>query len=68
MIDRYNAIYTFCRLYEEWCLKRKSEQVDDITKKDEDKNEEASQQSLSEIVDELIESMGIPKDFFKFLI
>ena len=34
MIDRYNAIYTFCRLYEEWCLKRKSEQVDDITKKE----------------------------------
>ena len=22
MIDRYNAIYTFCRLYEEWCLKK----------------------------------------------
>jgi len=34
MIDRYNAIYTFCRLYEEWCLKKKSEQVDDITKKE----------------------------------
>ena len=34
MIDRYNAIYTFCRLYEEWCLKKKSEQIDDITKKE----------------------------------
>ena len=34
MIDRYNAVYTFCRLYEEWCLKKKSEQVDDITKKE----------------------------------
>ena len=34
MIDRYNAIYTFCRLYEEWCLKKKSEQVDDITKRE----------------------------------
>jgi len=34
MIDRYNAIYTFCRLYEEWCLKKKSEQFDDITKKE----------------------------------
>ena len=34
MIDRYNAIYTFCRLYEEWCLKKKSEQVDNITKKE----------------------------------
>ena len=34
MIDRYNAIYTFCRLYEEWCLKKKSKQVEDITKKE----------------------------------
>ena len=34
MIDRYNAIYTFCRLYEEWCLKKKSEQIDDVTKKE----------------------------------
>ena len=34
MIDRYNAIYTFCRLYEEWCLKKKSEQVEDVTKKE----------------------------------
>ena len=34
MIDRYNAMYTFCRLYEEWCLKKKSEQIDDITKKE----------------------------------
>ena len=34
MIDRYNAIYTFCKLYEEWCLKKKSEQVEDITKKE----------------------------------
>ena len=34
MIDRYNAIYTFCRLYEEWCLKKKSQQIDDVTKKE----------------------------------
>jgi len=34
MIDRYNAVYTFCRLYEEWCLKKKSEQIEDITKKE----------------------------------
>ena len=34
MIERYNAIYTFCRLYEEWCLKKKSEQIDDVTKKE----------------------------------
>ena len=34
MIDRYNAIYTFCRLYEEWCLKKKSEQFEDATKKE----------------------------------
>ena len=34
MIDRYNTIYTFCRLYEEWCLKKKSEQINDVTKKE----------------------------------
>ena len=34
MIDRYNTIYTFCRLYEQWCLKKKSEQIDDVTKKE----------------------------------
>ena len=34
MIDRYNTVYTFCRLYEEWCLKKKSEQIEDITKKE----------------------------------
>ena len=34
MIDRYNTIYTFCRLYEEWCLKKKSKPVEDITKKE----------------------------------
>ena len=34
MIDRYNAIYTFCKFYEEWSLKKKSEQIDDITKKE----------------------------------
>ena len=34
LIDRYNSVYTFCRLYEEWCLKKKSEQIEDITKKE----------------------------------
>ncbi|MDC0436806.1 hypothetical protein OAL81_04600 [Candidatus Pelagibacter sp.] len=34
MIDRYNAIYTFCRIYEKWCLQKKSEQLNDITKKE----------------------------------
>ena len=34
MIDRYNAIYTFCRLYEQLCLKKKTEQVEDVTKKE----------------------------------
>ena len=34
MIDRYNAVYTFCRVYEEWCLKKKTEQVEDVTKKE----------------------------------
>ena len=34
MIDRYNAIYTFCRIYETWCLKKKAKQIKDITKKE----------------------------------
>ena len=34
MIDRYNSVYTFCRLYEDWCLKKKSQQILDITKKE----------------------------------
>mgnify|MGYP000867420719 CR=1 FL=1 len=24
MIDRYNAIYSFCKIYESWCLEKKS--------------------------------------------
>ena len=34
MIDRYKAIYTFCRIYETWCLKKKAKQIEDITKKE----------------------------------
>ena len=34
MIDRYNGIFTFCKIYEKWCLKKKSKQVEDITKKE----------------------------------
>jgi hypothetical protein len=34
MIDRYNAIYTFCKIYENWCLKKKAKQIEDITKKE----------------------------------
>ena len=34
MIDRYNGIFTFCKIYEKWCLKKKSKQVKDITKKE----------------------------------
>jgi hypothetical protein len=34
MIDRYKAIYTFCKIYETWCLKKKSKQIKDITKKE----------------------------------
>ena len=33
-IDRYKAIYTFCKIYETWCLKKKAEQIKDITKKE----------------------------------
>lgn len=34
MIDRYRGIYTFCKIYEAWCLKKKAEQIKDITKKE----------------------------------
>ena len=34
MIDRYNGIFTFCKIYEAWCLKKKAEQIKDITKKE----------------------------------
>jgi len=34
MIDRYNGIFTYCKIYEKWCLKKKSKQVEDITKKE----------------------------------
>ena len=34
MIDRYKGIYTFCKIYETWCLQKKAEQIKDITKKE----------------------------------
>ena len=34
MIDRYKAIYTFCKIYEAWCLKKKAKQIEDRTKKE----------------------------------
>ena len=34
MIDRYKGIYTFCKIYETWCLKKKAKQIEDITKKE----------------------------------
>ena len=34
MIDRYKGIYAFCKIYETWCLKKKNEQIKDITKKE----------------------------------
>ena len=34
MIDRYNGIFTFCKIYEKWCLEKKAKQVEDITKKE----------------------------------
>jgi hypothetical protein len=34
MIDRYNAIYSFCKIYESWCLEKKSKQIEDVTKKE----------------------------------
>jgi len=34
MIDRYNTIFTFCKIYEFWCLEKKAKQIEDITKKE----------------------------------
>jgi len=34
MIDRYNGIFTFCKIYEKWCLEKKAKQMEDITKKE----------------------------------
>ena len=34
MINRYRGIYTFCKIYETWCLKKKAKQIKDITKKE----------------------------------
>ena len=34
MIDKYNAVLNYCKIYESWCLEKKSKQVEDITKKE----------------------------------
>lgn len=34
IIDRYNAVLNYCKIYESWCLEKKSKQVEDITKKE----------------------------------
>jgi len=34
MIDRYNGIFTFCKIYEKWCLEKKAKQMEDVTKKE----------------------------------
>ncbi len=33
-INRYNAVLNYCKIYESWCLEKKSKQVEDITKKE----------------------------------
>ena len=33
-INRYNAVQNYCKIYESWCLEKKSKQVEDITKKE----------------------------------
>ena len=33
-IARYKAIFTFCKIYESWCLEKKALQLEDITKKE----------------------------------
>ena len=34
MIDRYDSIFIFCKIYESWALLKKDEQIHDITKKE----------------------------------
>ena len=33
-INRDNAVLNYCKIYETWCLEKKSKQVEDITKKE----------------------------------
>ena len=33
-INRYNAVLNYCKIYESWCLEKKSKQVEDVTKKE----------------------------------
>ena len=33
-INRYSAVLNYCKIYESWCLEKKSKQVEDITKKE----------------------------------
>ncbi len=33
-INRYRAVLNYCKIYESWCLEKKSKQVEDITKKE----------------------------------
>jgi len=34
IIDRYNAVLNYCKIYESWCLEKKAKQVEDVTKKE----------------------------------
>jgi len=34
IINRYNAVLNYCKIYESWCLEKKSKQVEDVTKKE----------------------------------
>ena len=34
VVDRYNSIFVFCKLYESWSLKKKEKQIKDVTKKE----------------------------------
>ena len=33
-INRYSAVLNYCKIYESWCLEKKSKQVEDVTKKE----------------------------------
>ena len=34
IVDRYNSIFAFCKIYETWALLKKNEQIHDVTKKE----------------------------------
>jgi hypothetical protein len=34
MVERYQAVFRFCELYQSWALEKKSQQAEDITRQE----------------------------------